>query len=109
MSSQEDFGVSNARRILDEHRDNIPMFNDDVQGTGCVTLAGLMAASHVSEVPLKDMRIVSFGAGSAGTGISDQIVRAIAVESDKSKEDASKQIWYGHLEFSSYAARLTCL
>ena len=70
------------------------MFNDDVQGTGCVTLAGLMAAAHVSKVSLHDMRIVSFGAGSEGTGIADQITRAIAVDSSKSREDAAKQIWY---------------
>jgi malate dehydrogenase (oxaloacetate-decarboxylating) len=69
-------------------------FNDDVQGTGCVTLAGIMGALHVTKDKLKDLRIVMFGAGSAGTGIADQIRGAIAVESGKSEEEAAKQIWY---------------
>lgn len=70
------------------------MFNDDVQGTGCVTLAALMSALKVSKVELKDARILCFGSGTAGTGIADQISRAVALESDKSVEEAAKQIWY---------------
>lgn len=69
------------------------MFNDDVQGTGCVTLAALTSALKVSDVSLKDVRILCFGSGSAGTGIADQISRAIALESGKSVEEAAKQIW----------------
>lgn len=69
-------------------------FNDDVQGTGCVTLAGIMAGLHVSGIKLEDMRLVVFGSGSAGTGIADQVRDAIAADSGKSKEDAAKQIWY---------------
>jgi malate dehydrogenase (oxaloacetate-decarboxylating) len=68
-------------------------FNDDVQGTGCVTLAAIMGALHVTKDKLSDLRIVMFGAGSAGTGIADQIRGAIAVESEKSEEEAAKQIW----------------
>lgn len=52
-----------------------------------------MAALHVTKTPMKDLRVVAFGAGTAGTGIADQIRDAIAVESGKSKEDADKQIW----------------
>ena len=89
----EDFGLSNARRILDTYRPNIPCFNDDVQGTGCVTLAAIIAGLHVSKVKLADMRVVIFGAGTAGTGIADQIRDAIAADSEKSKEEAAKQIW----------------
>ncbi|KAJ9633376.1 NAD-dependent malic enzyme, mitochondrial [Knufia peltigerae] len=89
----EDFGLRNARRILDKYNQTIPCFNDDVQGTGCVTLAALFAAIHVAGYSLKDLRVVMFGAGTAGIGISDQIRDAIAVESGKSREEAMKQIW----------------
>ncbi|KIW20311.1 hypothetical protein PV08_00886 [Exophiala spinifera] len=89
----EDFGLRNARRILDEYDQEIPCFNDDVQGTGCVTLAALYAATHVAGYSLKDLRVVMFGAGTAGIGISDQIRDAIAVESEKTREEATKQIW----------------
>ncbi|KAI3548084.1 malic enzyme [Colletotrichum filicis] len=89
----EDFGLTNARRILDQYRPHIPCFNDDVQGTGCVTLAAITAALHVSKQKLTDLRLVIFGAGSAGVGIADQVRDAIAAEGNMSKEDASKQIW----------------
>ncbi|KAK1726413.1 malic enzyme [Colletotrichum acutatum] len=89
----EDFGLTNARRILDQYRPHIPCFNDDVQGTGCVTLAAITAALHVSKQKLTDLRLAIFGAGSAGVGIADQVRDAIAAEGNMSKEDASKQIW----------------
>ncbi|KAL4899319.1 hypothetical protein BDW74DRAFT_116420 [Aspergillus multicolor] len=89
----EDFGLQNAKRILDKYRSEIPCFNDDIQGTGCVTLAALMAGLHVSDVKLKDVRVVCYGAGSAGTGIADQISDAIATEAGIDKGDALKQIW----------------
>lgn len=89
----EDFGLQNARRILDKYTPQLACFNDDVQGTGCVTLAAIMAGMHVSNLKMKDLRVVIFGAGTAGTGIADQIRDAIAVETDKSKEEADKQIY----------------
>ncbi|KAF2434693.1 hypothetical protein EJ08DRAFT_668176 [Tothia fuscella] len=89
----EDFGLQNARRILDKYTPELACFNDDVQGTGCVTLAGVMAALHVSKVKMQDMRVVIFGSGTAGTGIADQLRDAIAVETENSKEDANRQIW----------------
>jgi malate dehydrogenase (oxaloacetate-decarboxylating) len=89
----EDFGLPNARRILDKYRPEMACFNDDVQGTGCVTLAALYAACHVTKNKIQDSRIVIFGAGTAGTGIADQMCDAIATESGKSKEEAAKQIW----------------
>lgn len=85
---------STARRILDRYRSEIPCFNDDVQGTGCVTLAAMMAGLHVSDLKLTDMRMVVFGSGTAGTGIADQVRDAIATDSGKSKEEAAKQIWH---------------
>jgi malate dehydrogenase (oxaloacetate-decarboxylating) len=89
----EDFGLHNARRILEWYAPKIACFNDDVQGTGVVTLAGIYAAFKVSGVKWDEARFVLFGSGTAGTGIGDQIKDAIAQESGKSKEEAGKQIW----------------
>ncbi|KAI1809961.1 malic enzyme [Poronia punctata] len=89
----EDFGLTNARRILDHYRPEVPCFNDDVQGTGCVTLAAIMAGLHVSKQKLEDIRLVVFGAGSAGLGIADQVRDAIVAEKGIGKEEAAKQIW----------------
>jgi malate dehydrogenase (oxaloacetate-decarboxylating) len=82
-----------ARRILDHYRPEIACFNDDVQGTGCVTLAAIMAGLHICDLKLEDMRMIVFGSGTAGTGIADQVRDAIAADGGKSKEDAAKQIW----------------
>ncbi|GAB0134325.1 hypothetical protein EsDP_00002702 [Epichloe bromicola] len=89
----EDFGLPNARRLLDTYRPKMACFNDDVQGTGCVALAAIMAGLHVSGQKLSDARLVIFGAGSAGVGIADQVRHAIATEGNISHEEASKQIW----------------
>ncbi|KAF3060462.1 NAD-dependent malic enzyme [Trichoderma lentiforme] len=89
----EDFGLRNARRLLELYRPKIACFNDDVQGTGCVTLAAIMAALHASGQKLSDSRMVIFGAGSAGVGIADQVRDAIAAEMNISHEKASQQIW----------------
>ena len=89
----EDFGLTNARRILDKYRPEIACFNDDVQGTGVITLAAIMAGLHVSGLKLTDMRLVVFGSGTAGIGIADQVRDAIAAESGKSKAETAKQIW----------------
>ncbi len=89
----EDFGLNNARRILDKYTPKIACFNDDVQGTGCVTLAAVMAALKVSNVKWEDARFVMFGAGTAGTGIADQIKDAIAQHTGKSVDEAGHQIW----------------
>ncbi|KAI6365973.1 hypothetical protein MCOR25_005208 [Pyricularia grisea] len=89
----EDFGVTNARRILDTYRPHAPVFNDDVQGTGCVVLAAIMAGMHVAGLKIQDLRMVVFGAGSAGTGIADMVRDAIAEESGCGKDAAAEQIW----------------
>lgn len=91
--NSEDFGLSNARRLLDMYRPHMACFNDDVQGTGCVALAGIMAGLKISNVKMTDMRMIIFGSGSAGTGIADQVRDAIAADTEKSKEEAAKQIW----------------
>ncbi|KAJ5479858.1 hypothetical protein N7530_005367 [Penicillium desertorum] len=89
----EDFGLHNARRILNRYQEQIPCFNDDIQGTGCVTLAAMLAALQVSRVELEDVRVVIFGSGTAGIGIADQVLDTIATETGKPKHEASKQIW----------------
>lgn len=88
----EDFGRKNARRNLDRYRDKICTFNDDIQGTGVVTLAALLAAIKVSNIPLTEQRIVIFGAGTAGVGIADQIADAM-VKEGVSIEQARKAFW----------------
>ncbi|KAK8058158.1 hypothetical protein PG994_008606 [Apiospora phragmitis] len=89
----EDFGLTNARRLLDNYRPKVPCFNDDVQGTGCVTLAGIMAGLHVGKKHVNDLTMVVFGAGTAGVGIADMVRDTIASEKKISKEEASKQIY----------------
>lgn len=90
----EDFGLDNARRILDKYTPEIACFNDDVQGTGCVTLAAIMAAFKVSGTKWDEARFVMFGSGSAGTGIADQIRDAIVQNTGRSQDEAIRQIWY---------------
>jgi malate dehydrogenase (oxaloacetate-decarboxylating) len=69
----EDFGVTNAQRILELYRDKHAVFNDDIQGTGAVTLAAVMSAVGVTKSTLADQRYIIFGAGSAGLGIARQL------------------------------------
>ncbi|MFC6294256.1 malolactic enzyme [Lactiplantibacillus daoliensis] len=70
----EDFGRSNAQVILDKYKDDIATFNDDIQGTGMVVLAGILGALNISKESIKDQKILSFGAGTAGMGIANQIM-----------------------------------
>ncbi len=76
----EDFGRSNARRLLDHYRDRILSFNDDIQGTAAVAVAALMTATKLAGHKFVDNRIVILGAGSAGLGIADMIVHAMQEE-----------------------------
>ncbi len=73
----EDFGPGNARRILNRYRDRILTFNDDMQGTGAVNLAAVLAGARASQTPLTQHRIVIFGSGTAGIGIADQLYDAM--------------------------------
>jgi malate dehydrogenase (oxaloacetate-decarboxylating) len=73
----EDMGVQNARRLLVRYRDQLPSFNDDIQGTGAINLAAVLAAVRATGIKLIDQRFVIFGAGSAGTGIADQLSAAL--------------------------------
>lgn len=76
----EDFGRENARRNLERFQDKICTFNDDMQGTGVVTLSAILAAVRASGTKITEQRIVVFGAGTAGTGIADQIRDAMVHE-----------------------------
>ncbi|OCF61308.1 malate dehydrogenase (oxaloacetate-decarboxylating) [Kwoniella mangroviensis CBS 10435] len=93
----EDFGVTNAQRLLARYRDQHSVFNDDIQGTGAVTLAALQAAIAVTKTKLIDQRVIIYGSGSAGLGIARQLRDAIVLESsDEKKADskkASSQFW----------------
>ena len=73
----EDFALANARTLLDRYHDRLCVFNDDIQGTGAVTLAGVLPALHVTGSPLAEQRVVILGAGSAATGIAEQLVAAM--------------------------------
>jgi malate dehydrogenase (oxaloacetate-decarboxylating) len=88
----EDFAKRNAHRLLTHYQDQLCTFNDDIQGTGAVTLAGLLAAVHVTGTKLSEQRVVILGAGSAATGIADQIVGAMETEGH-SLEEARRSIW----------------
>jgi malate dehydrogenase (oxaloacetate-decarboxylating) len=88
----EDFGPGNARRILVTYGDKYRIFNDDMQGTGAITLAALLAAVKVSGVPMREQRLLVFGAGTAGVGIADQVHDAM-VRDGASSEQARSQVW----------------
>ena len=88
----EDFAAGTGRRILEKYRDRICTFNDDMQGTGAITLAAAISAVRVCGTPLRNQRVVIFGAGTAGVGIADQI-RDAMVREGLSKEDATMRFW----------------
>ncbi|GAA4223650.1 malate dehydrogenase (oxaloacetate-decarboxylating) [Streptosporangium album] len=92
MLHWEDFGPSNARRILEKYTGQIPTFNDDMQGTGAIVLAAMMGAARVSGTPMRDQRIVIFGAGTAGIGIADQL-RDAMVRDGLDRQTATRRIW----------------
>ena len=88
----EDFAPGNGRRILEKYRDRICTFNDDMQGTGAITLAAAISAVRVCGTPLRNQRVVIFGAGTAGIGVADQI-RDAMVREGLSNEDAARRFW----------------
>jgi len=88
----EDFSKDNAGRLLERYRNRLCTFNDDIQGTGAVTLAGLLTAMEMTRSKLREQRIVMLGAGSAALGISDQIVAAMMGEG-LSENEARSAIW----------------
>ena len=88
----EDFGPSNARRILVQNRDKYRIFNDDMQGTGAIVMAAVFSGLKVTKQTFAEQRLVVYGAGTAGTGMADQI--SAAMERDGlSREEARKRVW----------------
>jgi malate dehydrogenase (oxaloacetate-decarboxylating) len=89
----EDFAQPNAQRLLERYRDRLCCFNDDIQGTAAVTLAGLLAAVGTTGSCLRDQRIVIVGAGSAGIGIGNVIVQAMTADGLTDTE-ARSRLWF---------------
>jgi malate dehydrogenase (oxaloacetate-decarboxylating) len=92
MLHWEDIGIGNARRLLDRYRHRLLTFNDDIQGTGAVNLAAVLAAIRATGTRLSDQRVMIFGAGTAGTGIADQLLAAMTGEG-MSATQASARFW----------------
>lgn len=92
MLHWEDFGAANAHRILDRYRGELCTFNDDILGTAAVVASAALAGIRRSGVPIEDQRIVIFGAGTAGTGIADLLVRVMA-EQGLDAGEARRRFW----------------
>ncbi|VDM76290.1 unnamed protein product, partial [Strongylus vulgaris] len=88
----EDFANQNAYRLLDRYKNQYCMFNDDIQGTAAVVLAGLLAATRITNKPLKEHKLVFFGAGAAATGIAELCVKEM-VDQGLSEEEACGKIY----------------
>jgi len=89
----EDFGNHNAFELLDRYRDRVCAFNDDIQGTASVALAGLIAASRLQGTPLAEQRLLFFGAGEAATGIGELAVAALRDEG-LDEAEARGRCWF---------------
>ncbi len=89
----EDFATANAFHLLEKYRGQVASFDDDIQGTGSVALAGIYSALRISEQPLLDQRFLFLGAGEAGIGIGDLIVAAM-VDEGMDEAEARKRCWF---------------
>ena len=88
----EDFGRSNAANILEKYRKQIPTFNDDIQGTGIVTLGGIFGSLDISGEKLTDQVYLCYGGGTAGAGIASRVLREM-VNEGLSEEEAYKRFF----------------
>lgn len=89
----EDFGNTNAFRILQQYRDRAACFNDDIQGTASVTLAALWSAMRITGQPLGSRNLLFLGAGEAGTGIGELVVEALTAQG-LPERDARAKCWF---------------
>ena len=89
----EDFTAINAFALLDKYQDNTFCFNDDIQGTAAVVLAGVYASTRISGVDFADLRFAFLGAGSAATGIGSMIASAL-MQQGLSESDARRRLWF---------------
>jgi malate dehydrogenase (oxaloacetate-decarboxylating)(NADP+) len=89
----EDFLTPDAYALLHRYRDRVLCFNDDIQGTAAVALAGVYASTRVTGVPFSDLRILFLGAGSAATGIADLTTSALVSEG-LSLAEARRRLWF---------------
>ena len=88
----EDFGRGNAANILNKYKTRIPTFNDDIQGTGIVTLGGIFAAMDIAGEKLTDQVYLCYGGGTAGAGIASRVLREMVVDG-LSEEEAYKRFF----------------
>ncbi|MGB7782964.1 MAG: NAD-dependent malic enzyme, partial [Pseudolabrys sp.] len=88
----EDFAIGNANRLLSKYRDQLCTFNDDIQGTAAIAVATLLSAINVTGVPLSEQRVAILGAGSAGSGISALVARAM-IDSGLSEAEAYSRFY----------------
>jgi malate dehydrogenase (oxaloacetate-decarboxylating)(NADP+) len=89
----EDFLTPNAYALLNKYRSRVLCFNDDIQGTAAVALAGVYSSTRITGVPFKDLRIMFLGAGSAATGIADLMSGAF-VEAGLDRDEALRRLWF---------------
>jgi malate dehydrogenase (oxaloacetate-decarboxylating) len=89
----EDFAPGNSRRIVEKYRNRFCTFSDDMQGTGAITLSAAISAFRICGTPLRNQRIVIFGAGTAGIGIAGKMVKAMLLEG-LSQEAAARRFWF---------------